>query len=65
MLTITAAARPLWVMIKGSPEAATRYTIDVASWRRSVIGMMLGILAIGNTSNNSINETINCSRNQE
>jgi hypothetical protein len=65
MLTITAAARPLWVMTRGSPEAVTRFMIDVASCRRSVIGIILGILAIGNTSNNSINETINCSRNQE
>jgi hypothetical protein len=64
MLTITAAARPLWVMTRGSLEAVTCFMIDVASCRRSVIGTILGILAIGNTSYDSVNNTANHSKNQ-
>jgi len=64
MLTITAAARPLWVITRGSLEAVTRFIRDVASCRRSVMGIMLGILAIGNTSYDSVNNTTNHSKNQ-
>jgi hypothetical protein len=64
MLTITAAARPLWVMTRGSREAVSRFTIAVAPCRRSVIGMMFGILGIINTSYNSINDTSNCTEKQ-
>jgi hypothetical protein len=40
-------------------EDVTRFTIEVASCRRSVIGTIFGILAIGDTSYVSFNDSIN------
>lgn len=59
MLTITAAARPLCVIISGSRDVATRFTIAVASWRRSVIGTIFGIFAIGDTSYTTSKDSTN------
>jgi hypothetical protein len=38
---------------------ATRFTIDVASCRRSVIGTIFGIFAIGDTSYTTFKDSTN------
>src|SRR3990172_10706777 len=62
MLTITAAARPLCVIISGSRSLATHFTMAVASWRRSVIGTIFGILTISDISYDSFNGSTNGSK---
>ena len=59
MLTMTAAARPRWVMKTGSFEEEMPLTTSLAFCLRSEIGMIFGSFGIGCTSYDMSNSTTN------
>ena len=59
MLTITAAARPRWVMNTGSLDNDTVFRMSLVLCLRSETGIILGAFDISSTSYDDINGTIN------
>src|SRR5208282_5793367 len=58
MLTMTAAARPRWVIKTGSPDKETFLTTSPAFCLRSEIGIIFGVFVINGTSYVTCNSTI-------